>query len=250
MTGAYIHVVPTSETVSMIRRITRGVNLPLYPNSELHCTVMYCVDPDPNAGFLAEKADHFCEEGPFSAYADNVDIWDSQGGSKIVVLRLRSMDLVMRHEFWVKQGLRSTFPVYNPHVTLCDNVTNPLQLAELAGTVAVMNAVLRGSVGQDKFLFRRERMKESKPEKVRKSALPTRPDDVVVAAKRKKKKPGTKKMGDKKSSMPGIPSLNIGPVPAPRAHPPELDDAETLSLKRNGFNVDSHKRLLDGVNKL
>lgn len=254
MTGAYIRVIPTSDTVAMIRRITRGAALPLYPNSELHCTVMYCPTPNPNSDFLLEKAEHLCENGPFIAYADRVDIWESQGGSKIVVLRLRSSDLQARHDMWKQQGLRSTFPTYNPHVTLSDNIKDPIQLKNLRRTVDSMNAALQTLLGVMPLTFRQERMSETKPEKVRKSAQAKRPDQVVTAAKKKSgKKAGAKSFGEsgkKTSKMPALPPVGVGPLSAPPVHEPELDDAEQVSLKLNGFNVDSHKRLLDGLNKL
>ena len=91
---------------------------------DLHCTVIYSED-----GTLS-RADRrtiwnqgFDPTRKFRARPLKIVKWDGQDGKGVLVLLLASRDLTeLNRHLTTEYVLPSTFPEYQPHVTLADNV--------------------------------------------------------------------------------------------------------------------------------
>lgn len=246
MPGAYVQVIPTRDTIQKIRLACRGIDLPFYVNEELHCTVMYAPKSMPGSDFLVEKSEHLCEMGPFPALPERVDVWTNHKGKKIVVLRIRSSALTARHEFWVQQGLQPSFPIYNAHVTLTEDIENPEHLRTLDSSVALINAMLDKD---SELTFRMEQMEETSPKYARQEER-KRPNETVLAefGKGATRKAPKSKVGQSKPKFPGVPPVdNLGPLAPPPPTKIKLEPEEEEAIEKFGFNVDSDERLLKNL---
>ena len=244
MTGAYVRVAPTKGTINYIRNLLTGIDLPLYGNRELHVTLIYSPRSAPGHEFVAEKSEHLLEEGPFTAKPLRFEVWTDHKDRKIVVLRMRSTDLTLRHEFWKQQGLLHSFPEYNPHMTITESITNLDHQRGLQGIVEMLNVMLDKN---QELVFYREIMDMPKPEYKRPTGNGRRPNEVVAKGVNTSKRRGKKS----KTAFPGVHQLkNVSEVGAPPVHYPNLAEDEEGSMKDHGFNIHSYKRLLDGLTSL
>lgn len=115
--GIYISVYPTKDSIALIEDFTSDI--PFERNSlEPHVTLMYHkgkVDedalPNPNMGLR------------FPSTCIGFRTWYDHKHRPILVMLLSSFNLLNRHSYWARQGLRHTFP-YCPHLTLTDSKGN------------------------------------------------------------------------------------------------------------------------------
>lgn len=79
--------------------------------NDLHCTVMYSPEARPTANYTPVK-------GMCRAHVRNFEHWPGHDDSGYLVAVLESDTLSKSHSIWKKRGCVSTFPEYQPHVTL------------------------------------------------------------------------------------------------------------------------------------
>lgn len=80
------------------------------PVEELHCTVMYSPEETLRHMPTLNKA--------INALVSSVQHWVGHNGKTYVVADVQSMALIQLHSQFAKQGAKSTFAAYRPHITL------------------------------------------------------------------------------------------------------------------------------------
>ncbi len=79
--------------------------------NDLHCTVMYSRDHDTDKPYAPIR-------GTASAYVKEVVYWGGHDNSGYLVALLESSTLHRCFNEWERRGGKSSFPKYEPHVTL------------------------------------------------------------------------------------------------------------------------------------
>ena len=131
--GLYSCVFPVKGFTPLLKAITDLLaedRIELYDISEFHCTIMYSKKDAPHSIRITK----FLNSGPFTfkAWSDQVDYWEGHDKAGYLVLKLTSRDLDMRHEQYQDLGCKHSFPEYEAHITLADNVTSkPKNLAKI-----------------------------------------------------------------------------------------------------------------------
>lgn len=216
MEGAYVQVTPIRSTVDLIRRLMRVASpLPYIGDDNLHCTLIYDPKGVESSGFTVEKGEALLQKEPMRASPMHVEAWDDHKNRKILVLKLASSDIYLRHIFWKQQGLRHSYPVFNAHVTLTDSITDPELIKSVQNYVSLLNAYLPMD---QKLLFNNETLHVPKPQ----LAKPFERLEKLAA-----------KNGVPKMRMPLIPLCTPG-----------LTKREEEAIDEHGFNVHSDDVLL------
>jgi 2'-5' RNA ligase len=88
--------------------------------SDLHATVLYSRKPVGDASTIIRK------KLPVQAKSDRLEIFPSQEGKNVLVLKLSSVSIrALHHELIDRLGASHDFPTFEPHVTLCYDYPSP-----------------------------------------------------------------------------------------------------------------------------
>lgn len=154
--GCYVYVSPTEITFKQAF-VKMFPELPVTPDGELHCTVMYSPEgtPDKDAAFTLLDTDR-----EFPAAISELVCWEGHDKAGYMVLKLTSLDLSNRHMQWRGLGCVPTFPDYTPHITMAKKVE---LTDELKQKIAEFNAYLTGLPSDSKTLiFNNEHIEDIK----------------------------------------------------------------------------------------
>lgn len=123
--GTYVSVRPIHSASIYIDSLIRGYgfNEPTEPLDQ-HCTIVY--SPEGTLSLVERRQvwiDGFDPLRRFRARPKQIVKWDGQDGKGVLVLLLDSPDLrEVNRYLTTRYSLPSTFPDYQPHVTLADNI--------------------------------------------------------------------------------------------------------------------------------
>ncbi len=115
--GFYCQVSVPSEEARFIAKLLKQNGLSKLVPADLdglHCTIMYSKDAipkevvDSNLGSI--KA--------FKAYVQRIESWEGHDKKGYITLKLNSIELNKRHNFWKQAGATHSFEDYTPHITL------------------------------------------------------------------------------------------------------------------------------------
>lgn len=121
----YVGVYPEPSTEKWLKLLVKGAPFSAI-EKKFHVTVMYCKVL--RAGITYKMMEDLADpEKEFMAFADSVKIWRDHKGRDIVVLSIRSSNLLLRERFWAKSGATHDYAIWVPHVTL----SNPLSPEEV-----------------------------------------------------------------------------------------------------------------------
>lgn len=149
--GVYISVVPTKDSLKVIRLFSQSIDLPLSDEElkEIHCTVMY-------SKVVPKRLPTLDSSKVYNARAIKLDWWSGHDNDGYLVLRLSSPSLTVLHNEWKSAGCTFSFPTYDPHVTIKNNVgrlpsdfmkTRKQAYRFMGQTLEFTNATLEGLKG-------------------------------------------------------------------------------------------------------
>ena len=131
--GLYCSVAPVSgfaQILNIIREPLENEGLKVYSQEEFHCTVMYSKEEAPHSIRVIKLLD--AQPYTWKGWSDKLDYWPGHDGSGYVVLRINSRDLAIRHEQYKDLGCKHSFPEFEAHITIADDVAfKPTCLTDL-----------------------------------------------------------------------------------------------------------------------
>lgn len=131
--GLYCQVNPVkgfAPLEKILREALEEEGIKVYDPEDFHCTVMYSREEAPHSIRVIKLLD----AAPYTwqGWSDKLDYWPGHDNSGYLVLKLQSRDLMIRNEQYKDLGCKHSFPTYEPHITIADNVgAKPQCMAKL-----------------------------------------------------------------------------------------------------------------------
>lgn len=124
--GLFAAAYPVSGLTNLLRILTpmlQREGITIQDTEQMHCTLMY----SPNHAPRVQEVYNHTIRFPFQmeAWVECADWWEGHDGDGYLGLKLKSQDLITRHEAYKALGCVSTFPDFMPHVTLASKISAP-----------------------------------------------------------------------------------------------------------------------------
>lgn len=116
--GTYVGAKLSADTKNMLDGINKKLEIPNpLEKKDMHITIVY------SRKYVPEFKSRGKLDEPIIAKPDELTIFPSSEGNNVLVLKLKTPDLIERHEEIVKEyGATHDFDEYKPHVTLSYDV--------------------------------------------------------------------------------------------------------------------------------
>ena len=123
--GVYIAVKYNLYSILKINEIAEHYKVPnIIPLDKFHTTLIYSKKATPNVEIKNKVS--------YIALPDKLDIWESQSGSKSLVLTLKSKHLIDRNkELTDKYNFISDYSKYIPHITISYSIEDWNRIDEM-----------------------------------------------------------------------------------------------------------------------